>query len=90
MNVTALPGRALSASQTGREPNPRTVQLLETLLEKARTGELQVFAYAAVTHEGGTVHGWTNRTVHDATLAIGTLVVCQTDIARQLWDGDPK
>lgn len=89
-NICPLPGKQLSAGQTGREPNTRTIAVLESLLARARSGDMQVIAYAAINHDGGTLHGWTTRTAHDATLAIGTLVVCQTDIARQLWDGDPE
>lgn len=54
----------------GREGDPAIVSELETLLARARSGELQSFAYVAV-GEGGRVRTW-YRATHRVT-AVGAV-----------------
>lgn len=88
-DIVALPGKALSADQTGGKPNPETIACLERLLDRARTGSLQVVAYAGVNADGGSSTGWSSGTKTDAIMLMGALNIVSVDMAQRFVDREP-
>lgn len=82
--IVALPGNALSAHQTGGAVNLKTVERLERLLARAKSGELQVVAYTGVSNSGDTINGWTTGSTADVMMMVGGLAVLKTDMALSL------
>lgn len=66
------------------EPNNRTIAALESLLERARTGEVQEVAYACITVEGGAITHFTPNLLTDVISLLGTVSLLQTDMGRYL------
>lgn len=62
-----LPGVVAAAGT----PQPNVIERLEGLLELAKSGEIQAFAYAAVDRENASSNGWSGD--HDMMSAIAFL-----------------
>lgn len=67
-----------------REPNPEAIKMLEELLEAAKSGELQSFAFAGIHHREGqefTGKGWTlGRWARNPILLIGALELVKSRV----------
>ena len=87
-DIKPLPGRALTAAQSGGHVNADLVERLEILLSHAKSGNLQCLMYAGLDADGATSRGWVTRAKSDAARLLGETHVCAVDIASTLIEDE--
>lgn len=84
VNVTALPGKILTAAQRGAEPNEEVIGYLRALLVEAEAGRLQAIGYAYVDHQGEVCMREVAASIGDARDVMSGLVLLTQAIANMI------
>lgn len=96
-NVQLFPGTVAPELPARKQPNEIVIDMLETLLDRARRGDVQGLAAAWINGDGSTASNWAGGQQYGCSLLLGALGMLETEYAetalaarsQPIWPKDP-